>query len=407
MAMEQRRNSNELYNPMTLIDAQIKFPYLNWTDYLNQLFPPNISISENETVIFNSLQFFNRFNDLLETTTNRTIANYLLWRITEFSAYYLNSEIRKRQLAYNTVAIGTKEFSARWKECISITNNKLSTAAGALYIRKYFHAEAKHTAAQMVEQIRMEFKEVLKLNTWMDEKTKLAANKKVDAIISHIGYPDELNDDQKLDNYYKPLQMNRTNYLASILNINKFYMFYEFESLRKPVNKTDWILHSSPTFINAFYSFEENSIGKINENFFNGNFSKRNGFKDVDRFILSILELPAGILQGIFFSADRPLYLNFGGIGFIIGKMKLLLLPFLFIVRISSFFSGHELTHGFDDEGRQYDQKGDLSNWWDNATEVHFLQRAKCMIDQYSNFTEPLTNLSVRSANIFNTEVVS
>lgn len=261
MAMEQRRISFELYNPMTLNETHIKFPYLNWTEYLNELFSSNISVSDNETVIFNSLSFFEKFNTLLESTTNRTIANYLFWRITEYSVYYLNNDIRKRQLAYNTVTVGKKELSARWKECISLTNTKLSTAVGAFYIRKHFHPEAKHTAAQMVEQIRQEFKDVLKQNVWMDEKTKLAANKKVDAIITHIGYPDELYDDEKLDAYYKPVKMNQTNYLATILDINKFYMFYEFESLRKPVNKTDWILHSSPTFINAFYSFEENSIG--------------------------------------------------------------------------------------------------------------------------------------------------
>lgn len=264
MPMEQRRNSSELYNPMTLNETQAKFPYINWTEYINKLLPPNISVTENETVIFNSMLFFSNFGTLLETTSNRTIANYLFWRMTEYSAYYLNSEVRKRQLAYNTVTIGKKELSARWKECISLTNNKLSTAVGALYIRKYFHPEAKHTAARMVEQIRQEFKDVLKQNEWMDARTKLAASNKVDAIITHIGYPDELYDDKKLDEYHKTVQINMTNYLTSILNINKFYMNWEFDSLRKPVNKTDWISHSSPTFINAFYSFEENSIGMDN-----------------------------------------------------------------------------------------------------------------------------------------------
>lgn len=281
MPMEQRRNSTELYNPMTLNETQIKYPYINWTDYLNELFPANVSVAANETVIFNSLSFFKKFETLLETTSNRTIANYLFWRITEYSAYYLNSEVRKRQLAYNTVTIGKKELSARWKECISLTNNKLSTATGALYVRKFFRPEAKTTAAQMVEQIRKEFKDVLKQNVWMDEKTKLAANNKVDAIVSHIGYPNEMYDNQKLDAYHKPLDMNPTSYLSSILNINKFYMFYEFNSLRKPVNKTDWISHSSPTFINAFYSFEENSIGEFFTNFIvicNQEFSPRNVF---------------------------------------------------------------------------------------------------------------------------------
>lgn len=266
MPMEQRRNSSELYNPMTLRETQTKYPYIAWVEYINNLLPPSIRVNENETVIFNSLPFFKHLETLLENTSNRTIANYLFWRLTEYSAYYMNSEIRKRQLAYNTVTIGKKELSARWKECISLTNNKLSTAVGALYIRKYFKPEAKQTAAQMVEQIRIEFKDFLKENKWMDAKTKLAASNKVDAIITHIGYPDELYDDRKLEEYHKAIEINSTNYLVSILNINKFYMNYEFDSLRKIVNKTDWISHSSPTFINAFYSFEENSIGMFSGN---------------------------------------------------------------------------------------------------------------------------------------------
>lgn len=285
--MEQRRNSTELYNPLTLKETQIKFPYINWIEYLNDLIPSNISVHENETIIiFNSLSYFIEFGQLLELTSNRTIANYLIWRLTEYSAYYLNAEVRKRQLAYNAVAIGKKELSARWKECISLTDSKLSTAVGAMYVRKYFNSYAKQIARAMVEQIQQEFKEMLiKNNNWMDPITKIAAAEKVNAITTHIGYPDELLDDKKLDEYHRDLQIDPHNYFQSILNINKFYMNYEFNQLRKPVNKTDWVAHSSPTFINAYYSFEENSI-----------------------------ELPAGILQGIFFDANRPSYMNFGGL---------------------------------------------------------------------------------------------
>lgn len=261
--MEQRRNSTELYNPLTLNETQNKYPYIKWVDYVNSLLPNNMSVDGNEVVIINSLSYFENFGKLIENTSNRTIANYMFWRLTEYSAYYLNTEVRKLQLAYNTVSIGKKEFSPRWKECISMVNNKLSTAVGAMYIRKYFRLEAKKSALTMVDQIRKEFKEVLKLNDWMDPVTKLAAASKVDAIITHIGYPDELYDDKKLEDYHKTIEVDQMNYLPSILSINKFYMNYEFNSLRKPVNKTDWIAHSSPTVINAYYSFEENSIGMI------------------------------------------------------------------------------------------------------------------------------------------------
>lgn len=261
MPMEQRRNSSELYNKFTLEEVQEKFPYLDWVEIVNQMLPPNLKIDENEPVIFNSLSYFEKFGALLESTSNRTIANYISWRIVEYAAFYLNNDVRKRQLDYNAVSVGKKEFSARWKECISLTNTKLSAAVGALYIRQHFRPQAKLIAREMVDQIRSEFKEMLRKNSWMDPETKLRAAEKVDAIITHIGYPDELYDDAKLDEYHQNIEVDDTNYLKSVLNINKFYMNYQLNLLRKPANKTDWVSHSSPTFINAYYSFEENSIG--------------------------------------------------------------------------------------------------------------------------------------------------
>lgn len=109
--MEQRRNSSELYNPMTLNETQAMYPYINWVEYINSLLPPNMTVTKNETVIFNSLSFFKNFGILLETTSNRTIANYLFWRLTEYSAYYMNVELRKRQLAYNTVTVRRVNYS--------------------------------------------------------------------------------------------------------------------------------------------------------------------------------------------------------------------------------------------------------------------------------------------------------
>lgn len=259
--MELRRNSTELYNKLTLSEVQDKYPYLDWVEFVNEILPSNLTVTENETVIFNSLSFFEKLGDLLENTPNRTIANYLSWRIADYAAYYLNNDVRKRQLDYNGVSVGKKEFSARWKECISLTNNKLSAAVGALYIRKHFRPDAKIIAREMVDQIRHAFKETLRKNTWMDPETKLRAAEKVDAIITHIGYPDELYDDAKLDEYHRHINVDAANYLRSVLSINKFYMDYQLSLLRKPANKTDWIAHSSPTFINAYYSFEENSIG--------------------------------------------------------------------------------------------------------------------------------------------------
>lgn len=261
LPMEQRRNSTELYNPMTLAEMQSKYPYNQWVQYVNRLLPNEVQVDSEEVVVVNSPGFLDGLTSLLERTSHRTIANYLIWRITDYAVYYLNNQVRKRQLDFSTVTVGKKEFSVRWKECISMVNNKLPISVGALYIRQYFKPEAKQAATEMVEHIRQEFKDALQKNEWMDVDTKKAALSKVDAIISHIAYPDELYDDQKLETFYEKMVIDPDNYLESVLKINQFYNDYAFNQLRKPVNKTDWVQHAAPTYINAFYSFEENSIG--------------------------------------------------------------------------------------------------------------------------------------------------
>lgn len=260
--MEERRNSTELYNPVTLKEMQIKYPYTDWIKYINQLLPEKVRVDENEVVVVNSPKFFQQLGKLLAATSNRTLSNYLIWRTIDYASYYLSMEVRKRQLAFSTVTTGKKEYPPRWKECISMTNNKLSISLGALYIREYFEPEAKLAATQMVDSIRDEFKEILRANEFMDNKTKQSALEKVNAMVSHIAYPDELLDDAKLEEYHKGMDVDPDSLLKSVLKINIFCSDYSFNELRLPVNKTEWIAHASPTFINAYYSFEENSIGE-------------------------------------------------------------------------------------------------------------------------------------------------
>lgn len=260
--MEARRNSSGLYNPMTLKDMQIKYPYNDWTKYINQLLPEKVHVDENEVVIVNSPSFFKDLGNLLSTTSNRTLANYLMWRTIDYASYYLNSEVRKRILKFSTATTGKKEYPARWKECVSMTNSKLTIGLGALYVREYFDPAAKRDAIAMVNSIRDEFINTLRANEFMDDKTKTAALEKVNAMHSHIGYPDELLDDAKLDGYHKDMEVVPDNLLKSVLKINVFSSDYSYNELRLPVNRTDWIAHAAPTFINAYYSFEENSIGE-------------------------------------------------------------------------------------------------------------------------------------------------
>lgn len=249
-----------------------------------------------ETVIVYDVEFFDQFDALIKATPKRAIANYIAWRVAAESTNYLIDKLRKRQLGYAAALIGQQTEEPRWKECIDLVTTNLQIATSAAYVRKYFSQESKKVALTMVDSIKDEFSEILKKVPWMDELTRQRALDKVKRMVKHIGFPDELADNNKLIEYYKNVKIDGSKYLESILSLNIFKADNEYSKLHQVVNKTDWETHSKAAVVNAAYSPIENSI----------------------RF-------PAGILQGQFFSIDRPQFMNYGAIGSIIG---------------------HEITHG-------------------------------------------------------------
>lgn len=260
---EKRRNATALYNPFTLRDVQKMYPFIQWVEYINALLPTNLSINENEVIVVSVPSFFESLGKLLQDTPKRTIANYLMWRVTAFSSFFLTEELRKRQLVYSMAVSGKQEQEPRWKECIDITSGSLSIALGALYVRKYFRQDSKAAALEMVNGIRKEFENILEDVNWMDDETRQSALNKLHSMSTHIGYPDEIMDNKKIEKYYENLSIDPNNYLASVLNMNVFGTDYAFNKLRKPVNKTDWVTHARPAIVNAFYSSIENSIRKF------------------------------------------------------------------------------------------------------------------------------------------------
>ncbi|XP_055373967.1 neprilysin-2 [Condylostylus longicornis] len=349
LSNEKRRNTTNLYNPITLKQLQMEYTYMDWLDYINSLLPKSIQIDENEIINISVPDFLKNLGSLLAKTDKRRIANYLMWRIHGYSAFFLTEEIRKIQMKFITSVSGKQDQEPRWKECVDITASSLSMAVGSLYVRKHFKEDAKSIAMEMVNGIRQVFKKILQEVAWMDESTRTSALIKLEKMTTHIGYPNELMDDSKIENYYKELDIDPQRYLESILNMSIFGTNFAFGRLRSHVNKTDWITHAKPAVVNAYYASLENSI-----------------------------QFPAGILQGKFFSADRPKYMNYGAIGYVIG---------------------HEITHGFDDQGRQFDVNGNLIDWWRGDTKEAYLKRAKCIIEQYGNYTEPLTGLRLNGIN--------
>ncbi|XP_068152406.1 neprilysin-2 isoform X1 [Drosophila tropicalis] len=354
---EKRRNSSELYNLRTPKQLQDAYPYVQWVDYMNALLPSGLKVEDDEMINLSVPSFFEDLGKLLAKTDNRVICNYMMWRIHAFSIGFLSEEFRKRQLQYATALSGRQEQEARWKECVDIATgsmdeddfNSLGISVGSLYVRKHFNQESKANALEMVNNIRDVFNDILDEVNWMDDKTKKEGKEKLHSMSTHIGYPDEMLDNEKLAKYYEKLEINPDKYFESFLGMNIFGTDYSFNKLRLPVNKTDWVRHARPAIVNAFYSSLENSI-----------------------------QFPAGILQGHFFNAQRPKYMNFGAIGYVIG---------------------HEITHGFDDQGRQFDVKGNLRDWWQPNTQKAYLAKAQCIIDQYGNYTERATGLHLNGIN--------
>jgi len=225
----------------------------------------------------------------------------------------------------------------------------MGSAVGSLYVRHSFDREAKKTAVEIMDSLRKKFRELLQDAEWMDDITKDRALEKAEKMNRHIAYPEELLDDDIIEDFYKNLTVTNMTYYYNMLYIKKFSNAKNYNKLRKPVDKNDWVSHGQAAMVNAFYNPLENSI-----------------------------TFPAGILQGIFFDSKRPNYLNFGAIGFVIG---------------------HEITHGFDDMGRQFDAEGNLRSWWENKTDTQFKEKAQCIIEQYSNYTVPEVGLKVNGIN--------
>ena len=232
---------------------------------------------------------------------------------------YLNEQAEEITLKYLQSKTGQLKLLPRAEKCVKeASDSLLDNAVGSLYVKKYFGETSRTAAIDMVSKIRNQFYKSLEELDWMDDVTKEYAMIKARIMYAHIGYPSELLDMKTLEERYKGLELREDDYMGNSLKMEIFEREYRYSKLRKEVNKTDWIDHGRPVLINARYFYRENSI-----------------------------MFPATILQGAMFSKDRPMYMNFGAIGWLIG---------------------HEITHGFDDKGRQFDNNGNLLDRWRRET---------------------------------------
>jgi len=349
-AREKRRNATRLYNPMMIRDLAEYAPMVPWLEYINNILTEDlVQVDDTERVILDEPGYLRNLTILLPKTSNKTIANYMFWRAARASLGYFTEAARKIQLEYSKNITGTKSQTDRWRQCTGAASGSFASPIGNMYVTKHFNEDAKHSMNEMVKDIRAEMEKILDNIDWMDDMTRERAKDKLRTMKEYIGYPEEILQENLLEELYEDLEVGAGDHFNNGIRMSKWGTNYAWKKLREKVDKTDWKRHSRPAVVNAFYSSIENSI-----------------------------QFPAGILQGNFFGSDRPAYMNYGGIGWVIG---------------------HEITHGFDDQGRQYDDTGNLANWWEDATKDKFLEKANCIIWQYGNYTAKAVNKTLNGVN--------
>lgn len=337
---EERHDVTLLYNKMTIAELQEKFELngFNWTFFIQGVMASvNIEIDSAEEVVVHGVPYLRELKAIISSYSASTIQNYLVWRLVLDRVSGLSRRFKEARANYRKALYGTMVEEARWRECVSYVNTNMENAVGALYVRETFAGKSKRMVRDLIDKIREVFIETLDELQWMDETSKAKAQEKAIAIKEQIGYPDYILEDQneKLDQEYTNLTFSEHEYFENILANLQAGAQKSLRKLRERVDQDVWLIGAA--VVNAFYSPNRNQI-----------------------------VFPAGILQPPFFSKHQPQALNFGGIGMVIG---------------------HEITHGFDDNGRNFDKDGNMFDWWSNFSATHFKEQSRCMIYQYGNYT--------------------
>ncbi|XP_033097749.1 membrane metallo-endopeptidase-like 1 isoform X4 [Anneissia japonica] len=342
---EELRDNEALYNLMTLEELSAYVPLIDWRYFFDTITPEKVKpILDSEPIINRNPRFIREVSQLaVVDTPPRVIVNYFLWRLTMNRIQNMGERFRHVRQQYYKVLYGASSESSRFRSCTDYVNSILNFAVGRMYIDKTFTGDSKENTVEMIDYLREAFIEMLKYNDWMDEDAKIVAAEKCNAMYDQVGYPDWIKDDNTLDKEYASIDLGDSDYFGNVLAYLNWTAQMNFGYLREKVDKTEWSI--GPALVNAFYSSSKNTI-----------------------------VFPAGILQPPFYNNKSPWYLNYGGIGAVIG---------------------HEITHGFDDRGRQYDKDGNLVQWWSDESIEKFTERAQCIIDQYDSYVMPENDMNL------------
>jgi putative endopeptidase len=325
------RDPQKNYNKMTQADLQKLTPDWNWADYFKA-----INLAEPGDINVGQPEFFKAANAAFTGMSIDDWKTYLRWHLINSAAEDLSDDFVNEDFNFSQgVLRGTKEIKPRWKRVVASTDEALGDALGKLYVSDYFPPEAKARALEMINNLKAALADRIKTLDWMDEPTKREALKKLAAMNVKIGYPDKWRD-------YSLLKIDRGPYVLNTMRAANFEVNRELKKIGKPVDRTEWGM--TPPTVNAYYNANMNEI-----------------------------VFPAGILQPPFFEPKADDAVNYGGMGAVIG---------------------HEMTHGFDDEGRQFDASGNLRDWWSPESAAKFKDRSQAVVQQYSEY-EPIPGVHI------------
>jgi putative endopeptidase len=272
-------------------------------------------------------EFFKQINAALESESLDSLKVYVKWHLLNSSAPWLSQPYVEANFKMQQALTGQKEIQARWKRCVNLTDRELGEALGQKYVEVAFPPESKARMLKLVDALEKSLDQDIQNLAWMSDETKKEAKVKLDAIRNKIGYPEKWRD-------YSSVEIKAGDLLGNVQRANEFESKRQIAKIEKPLDRKEWGM--TPPTVNAYYSPPFNEI-----------------------------VFPAGILQPPFFDPKLDDAVNFGGIGLVIG---------------------HELTHGFDDQGRKYDPRGNLHDWWTEQDGKEFEKRASCVADEYSSF---------------------
>jgi putative endopeptidase len=316
----QLRDREAQYNKKTTPELAALTPNLNWDLYLKSTGAPAVA-----DVIVGQPEFFQRVNDMLTSIPLDEWRVYLRWHLIHSMAPYLSDVFVQEDFNfYGGVLRGVKEMQPRWKRVIGTVNGRMGEALGKLYVEKYFTPAAKERMDALVKNIMAAYRERIEAVDWMGPQTRDQALIKLAAVTPKIGYPSKWRD-------YSSLEVGTDSFVQNIMRAGRFESQYDFSKLGKPVDRTEW--HMTPPTVNAYYNASMNEI-----------------------------VFPAGILQPPFFDPTADDAVNYGGIGAVIG---------------------HEITHGFDDQGSRSDAEGNLKNWWTPEDRARFTAKTEKLVKQY------------------------